>query len=65
MRRLRSYLASRPALGITLLAAMLVDQWGELALTRSVDVPTLYSGHVEKALLQWQAKKSRTLSAEL
>lgn len=44
-----------------LLAAMLVDQWTDLALSRSIDLPTLYSRHIEKALLQWQGKKARTL----
>jgi hypothetical protein len=45
-----------------LLAAMLVDQWTDLASSRSVDLPTLYGRHVEKALLQWQGKKARTLT---
>ena len=45
-----------------LLAAMLVDQWKDLTSSRSIDLPTLYSRHVEKALLQWQGKKARTLA---
>jgi hypothetical protein len=45
-----------------LLAAMLVDQWTDLASSRSIDLPTLYGRHVEKALLQWQGKKTRTLT---
>lgn len=45
-----------------LLAAMLVDQWTDLGSSRSIDLPTLYGRHVEKALLQWQGKKTRTLT---
>ena len=45
-----------------LLAAMLVDQWTDLASSRSIDLPTLYGRHVEKALLQWQGKKARTFT---
>jgi hypothetical protein len=45
-----------------LLAAMLVDQWTDLASSRSIDLPTLYGGHVKKALEQWQGKKARTLT---
>ena len=45
-----------------LLAAMLVDQWTDLTSSRSIDLPTLYGRHVEKALLQWQGKKARTLT---
>jgi hypothetical protein len=44
-----------------LLAAMLVDQWTDVAFSPSIDLPTLYGRHVEKALLQWQGKKARTL----
>lgn len=47
-----------------LLAAMLVDQWADLAANRSIDLPTLYGRHVEKALLQWQGKKARTLAMD-
>jgi hypothetical protein len=45
-----------------LLAAMLVDQWTDLTSSRSIDLPTLYGRHVEKALLQWQGKKARTFT---
>lgn len=44
--------------GRAMLSAMLVDQWDALQTGGPVDLPSLYEGHIEKAVLNWNAPKS-------
>lgn len=45
-----------------MLAAMLVSQWDHIDTTTPLSIPTLYEEYIERALLNWQASRTWSLS---